>query len=72
MPAATLWSATNVPYSGRKGQGHTIRVHGARRGIPHALIEMRADEVADADGTDRFVDILGGALESVLTHLPAG
>lgn len=62
----------NVPYSGRKGQGHTIRVHGARRGIPHALIEMRADEVADTDGTDRFVDILGGALESVLTHLPAG
>ena len=62
----------NEPYSGRKGQGHTIRVHGARRGIPHALIEMRADEVADPDGAARFVDVLGGALESVLTQLPAG
>ena len=62
----------NEPYSGRKGQGHTIRVHGARRGIPHALIEMRADEVADSNGAARFVDVLGGALESVLTQLPAG
>ena len=62
----------NEPYSGRKGQGHTIRVHGARRGIPHALIEMRADQVADPDGAARFTDILGDALESVLTQLPAG
>ena len=62
----------NEPYSGRKGQGHTIRVHGARRGIPHALIEMRADQVADPDGAARFTDILGSALESVLTQLPAG
>ncbi len=62
----------NEPYSGRKGQGHTIRVHGARRGIAHALIEMRADEVSDSDGAARFTDILGSALESVLTQLPAG
>ena len=62
----------NEPYSGRKGQGHTIRMHGARRGIPHALIEMRVDQVADPDGAARFVDVLGGALESVLTQLPAG
>ena len=62
----------NEPYSGRNRHGHTIKVHGSRTGTPHALIEIRADEVADSNGAARYVDILGGALESVLAQLPAG
>ena len=62
----------NEPYSGRNRHGHTIKAHGAQTGTPHALIEIRADEVADPNGAARYVDILGGALESVLTQLPTG
>ncbi len=62
----------NVPYSGRNRHGYTIKVHGARAGIPHALIEVRADEIADPDGVARYIDILGDALEAVLAQLPAG
>ena len=62
----------NQPYSGRNRHGHTIKVHGSRTGTPHALIEIRADQVADSNGTARYVDILAGALETVLTQLPAG
>ena len=62
----------NEPYSGRNRHGHTIKVHGARTRTPHALVEIRADEVADPDGAARYVDILGGALDSVLTQLPTG
>ena len=62
----------NQPYSGRNRHGHTIKVHGAQTGTPHALIEIRADEVADSNGAARYVDILGSALESVLTQLPTG
>ena len=62
----------NEPYSGRNRHGHTIKVHGSRTGTPHALIEIRADEVADSNGAARYTEILGGALESVLTQLPTG
>ena len=62
----------NQPYSGRNRHGHTIKIHGAQTATPHALVEIRADEVADSNGAERYVDILAGALDSVLTHLPTG
>ena len=62
----------NQPYSGRNRHGHTIKVHGSQTGTPHALIEIRADQVADSNGASRYVDILAGALQTVLTQLPAG
>lgn len=62
----------NVPYSGRNRHGHTIKVHGSRVGTPHALVEIRADEIADPQGAARYVDILGEALETALAQLPAG
>lgn len=60
----------NVPYSGRNRHGYTIKVHGARTGVPHALVEIRADQVADSKGAARYVDILGEALETALAQLP--
>lgn len=36
----------NVPYSGRL-QGDTMYTHGTRRGLAHALIEIRQDQIAD-------------------------
>ena len=60
----------NVPYSGRNRHGHTIKAHGARIGIPHALIEIRADEIADSQAAARYVGILGEALETTLARLP--
>lgn len=62
----------NVPYSGREQYGYTMDVHAAARGIPHALIEMRADEVSDARGIARFTDILADALGTVVDGLDLG
>ena len=41
----------NQPYSGRLKNDCLYR-HGTQNGLPHALIELRQDEIADAAGRD--------------------
>ncbi len=62
----------NVPYSGRDQYGYTMEAHGAGADIPHALIEIRSDEIADAAGVERYAGILAEALEPVLAGLADG
>jgi predicted N-formylglutamate amidohydrolase len=40
----------NEPYFVSDTTDYTIPVHGERRGLPHALIEIRQDLIADPDG----------------------
>lgn len=40
----------NEPYSGRNQAGYSVRFHGEKRGLPHVLLEIRQDLVADAAG----------------------
>ncbi|MGH6953386.1 MAG: N-formylglutamate amidohydrolase [Alphaproteobacteria bacterium] len=56
----------NKPYTGRDRHGYSIEAHGARRGLPHALLEFRQDLVEDAEGARRWADLVGEALEDVL------
>ena len=51
----------NAPYSGHLKNDCLYR-HGTQKGLPHALIELRQDEIADAAGQARWaahmVDIM--------------
>lgn len=55
----------NEPYSGDL-YGDTMHQHGTSRGLAHALVEIRQDQIRDADGQQewagRLADILGRIL----------
>ncbi len=61
--------ALNAPYTVDDASDYAIPVHGEQRGIPHVLIELRNDEVADAAGQQlwagRLADALGTALKTL-------
>ena len=50
---ADICFGDNEPYSGRLKNDCLYR-HGTQNGLPHALIELRQDEIARADGQDRW------------------
>lgn len=55
----------NEPYSGRL-RGDTLWRHGICRGLPHVLIEIRNDLIADAAGQAAWTALLGRCLADVL------
>ena len=52
----------NEPYDGAL-RGDTMFRHCMTRGLPHALIEIRQDEIGDAEGVARWVDRLAPVLD---------
>jgi predicted N-formylglutamate amidohydrolase len=57
----------NEPYSGAL-EGDTLNVHGTRRGLAHALIEIRQDLIAFQTGVDEWIDRLVRVLEPILNE----
>lgn len=62
----------NEPYSVSDATDYTIPVHSERRGLHHALIEIRQDLLADADGQHRWARVLARLLPLAGQGLPAG
>lgn len=58
----------NEPYSGAL-EGDTLNVHGTRRGLPHVLIEMRQDLIADDTMARDFAARLKPVLDAALTDM---
>ena len=56
----------NEPYSGRHPADYTIDHHAEPRGLAHVGVEIRQDLIGDADGQQRFADLIGDALEAVI------
>ena len=56
----------NEPYSGRDGHGYSIKAHAERKGLAHALFEIRQDLIAEESGQERWAEILRRALKDVL------
>ncbi len=54
----------NEPYSG-KLEGDTMYRHGTRRGLAHALIEVRQDLISAPDGIAEWCERLGDALNAL-------
>jgi predicted N-formylglutamate amidohydrolase len=48
----------NEPYGPKDGVMHTLNMHGFARGLPHAMIEIRNDLVADGRGQDEWAQRL--------------
>jgi predicted N-formylglutamate amidohydrolase len=56
----------NAPYLVSDATDYTIPVHGERRGLPHALIEIRQDLIADARGQESWARRLARLLPQAL------
>ena len=61
----------NQPYFVSDTTDYTIPVHGERRGLPHALIEIRQDLIADDGGQRRWSGILARVLPQAYADLTA-
>ncbi len=59
----------NEPYSGHLKNDCLYR-HGTQNGLPHALIELRQDEIADRDGQEKWAAHMVAIL-SQAAHAPA-
>jgi predicted N-formylglutamate amidohydrolase len=55
----------NEPYSGRL-EGDCLWRHGTSRGLPHVLIEVRNDLIADMEGQQAWAALLGRRLAEAL------
>ena len=55
----------NEPYTGAL-EGDTLYQHGTRRGLPHVLIEMRQDLIADDAAAQDFAARLKPILDMAL------
>jgi predicted N-formylglutamate amidohydrolase len=55
----------NEPYSPKDNVDYTIRRHGFDRGLPHIMIEIRNDLLADTAGRAAWAERLSGLLSSL-------
>ena len=76
--AATGWDTRlNEPYSAADGVAHTLALHATPFALPHVMIELRSDLIADAAAQDRAAERLAPCLLAALAELtespcPAG
>ena len=60
----------NQPYSARNNFGYTVHRHGELRDLPHLLVEIRQDLIAEAGGVRKWAAIVGDALAAAFDSLP--
>lgn len=59
----------NQPYSARNDFGYTVHRHGELRDLPHLLVEIRQDLIADAQGAICWARIVGDGLAAAFDSL---
>jgi predicted N-formylglutamate amidohydrolase len=59
----------NQPYFVSDTTDYTIPVHGERRSLPHALIEIRQDLIADESGQRKWASLLARVLPQAYAEL---
>lgn len=67
--APSEFIAMNAPYAVDDASDYAIPVHGEQRGIPHVLVELRNDLVADVAGQQLWAGRLADALTTALKTL---
>jgi predicted N-formylglutamate amidohydrolase len=71
---AAAWSMTdlraelNEPYSAADGVTHLLRLHAVPYGLPHAMLEIRNDRIADAPAQEAMADRLAPVLARALAQ----
>jgi predicted N-formylglutamate amidohydrolase len=68
LAEAGLAVGDNEPYHGAL-EGDTLNIHGTRRGLPHVLIEMRQDLIADDAAACAFAAKLKPILDAALSDM---
>lgn len=61
----TLVIGDNEPYTGRL-EGDCMHQHGTRRGLAHAIVEIRQDLIGDAAGQEAWAERLGDIVRALL------
>lgn len=56
----------NKPYHAKEPVGYTMEWHIERAGLPHALLEIRQDLIADENGALEWAERLARALEDII------
>jgi predicted N-formylglutamate amidohydrolase len=69
LVAAGFEVGDNEPYSGRAHWDYTIDHHAESASIPHAVIEIRHDLILEADGQQRWGELLADTLVEILAHI---
>ncbi len=59
----------NEPYSISANEDYTVPVHGDRRGLVAALIEIRQDLLSTGEGVEDWAQRLGRALEDIASEV---
>ena len=57
----------NQPYSGRGTLGGTVETHATPAGYPNVLLEVRQDLIAMPEGAELWAQVIGDALEPLLS-----
>lgn len=71
---SAAWSMTdlnaelNEPYSAADGVTHLLRLHAVPYGLPHAMLEIRNDLIADPAAQDAMADRLAPVLARALAQ----
>jgi predicted N-formylglutamate amidohydrolase len=63
-----LRAELNEPYSAADGVTHLLRLHAVPYGLPHAMLEVRNDLIADAAAQDAMAALLAPVLERALAR----
>ena len=61
----------NQPYFVSDTTDYTIPVHGERHGLPHVLIEIRQDLIAEKGGQQKWAELLARLLPQAYKELAA-
>ena len=61
----------NLPYAVEDDSDYTIPVHGENRGLPHVLVEIRQDTLADAAGIDLWAARFAALLARLMPDIAA-
>lgn len=69
LRAAGFAVGDNQPYSARLPYNHTLDTHARAAGLPHAIIEVRQDLLADAAGIARVAAVLEPVVGAALRRL---
>lgn len=56
----------NEPYDARTGEGYTVEAHAVAAGLPHVLLEIRQDLIAEPAAAERFADRLAPILAPII------
>ncbi|MEO1016647.1 MAG: N-formylglutamate amidohydrolase [Pseudomonadota bacterium] len=59
----------NAPYRVDDDSDYTIPVHGEARLLPHVLIEIRNDLIANAAGAEHWADLMADALAAAVSNV---